>query len=212
LLSALVPLSNCLSFFKCRFLLAALLIITFSNAFSSPSEFLPDSAKGKSPAGTPSDTCLQASAGNLSVLQDSGKAGISKPSGMDTTHFSMGEKESGLSWIWMISAVLIVLSMLVLFLHLLRKFVFRPFSGQVSGGGFQLLQQFHLGPKKSIAVVKIYGRILVLGVTETTITSLCEISDPEKLAEIESQLSATGRLPNTAFRDIYRKFLSRDKS
>jgi len=209
--SALVPLSNCLSLFKCRLWLVVLLI-TFSSAFSSPSEFLPDSAKGKSPAGPPADTSLQASAGNLSVLQDSGKAAVSRSRGIDTLDHSWGEKESILSWIWKISAILIVFSVLVLFLHLLRKFVNRPFRDQVSGGGFQLLQQFHLGPKKSIAVVKIYGRIIILGVTETTITSLGEISDPEKLAEIESQLSATGRLPNTAFRDIYRKFLSRDKS
>ena len=110
-----------------------------------------------------------------------------------------------------ISYTLIVLALLIIFLHFLRKFVQRPISGVSPGEHFRVLQQFHLGPKKSIALVKLFDRLLLLGVTETSITTLSEISDVEEVERLLARLkdSGGGQAPN--FREIYQGLLSRIK-
>ena len=110
-----------------------------------------------------------------------------------------------------ISYTLIVLALLVLFLHFLRKFVQRPISGVPSGEHFRVIQQFHLGPKKSVALVKLFDRLLLLGVTETSITTLSEISDAGEVERLLARLQDTGGGQAQNFREIYQGLLSRIK-
>ena len=111
-----------------------------------------------------------------------------------------------------ISYVLIVIGLLILFLHFLRKIVSRPMGGAASAGEhFQVLQQFHMGPKKSISLVKVYDRILILGVTETTITNLLEIEEEEEVEQILTRLAGSRKEQQASFREIYQGLLSRFK-
>ena len=108
-----------------------------------------------------------------------------------------------------ISMVLIVIGLLVLFLHFLRKFMFRPLGGGMSGGQFRVIRQFHLGSKKSVTLVRFADRLLLLGVTDSSITTLAEIDDPEEVSKIveDTAGSAGGQVGN--FKDIYQNLLSR---
>jgi len=47
----------------------------------------------------------------------------------------------------------------------------------------EVLSNHHLGPKKSIAVVRIMGRTLVLGVTNDSINLISQISQPNEMGE-----------------------------
>jgi len=125
--------------------------------------------------------------------------------------FALKKEDTGFNLLGIFSAILIVFGLLILFLHLLRKFVYRPLGGLTSGKHFQLLQQFHLGPKKTIALVKVYGKLLLLGVTESTITNLLEIQDEEEVADIESRINEARKNEGPNFRELYQGVLSRFK-
>lgn len=110
-----------------------------------------------------------------------------------------------------ISMVLIVLGLLILFLHLLRKFLFRPLSGDTQGEQFRVIRQFHLGPKKSVTLVRFFDRLLLLGITDSNINTLAEIDDPDEIGRILSQASKTNAEQGGGFKEIYQNLLSRGK-
>lgn len=110
-----------------------------------------------------------------------------------------------------ISYVLIVIGLLILFLHFLRKIVNRPMGAASIGEHFQVLQQFHMGPKKTISLVRVYNRLLLLGVTEATITTLLEITEQEEIDQILTRLNDSRKDQQTNFREIYQSLLSRFK-
>ncbi len=110
-----------------------------------------------------------------------------------------------------ISMVMIVIGLLVLFLHLLRKFLLKPLGGGVSGGQFQVIRQFHLGPKKSVTLVRFADRLLLLGVTDSTISTLAEIDDPDEVERIVKETAGASGVQGGGFKDIYHNLLSRGK-
>ena len=110
---------------------------------------------------------------------------------------------------WNIGMVLVVIGLLVLFLHFLRKYLFKPVGGGTPGGQFQVIRQFHLGPKKTVALVRFAGRLLVLGITDSNINTLAEIDDPEEVEKIISDAGSSADSQGGAFRDIYENILSR---
>jgi flagellar protein FliO/FliZ len=54
-------------------------------------------------------------------------------------------------------------------------------------GNLRVVEARPLGPKKTLYLVEIGGRMLVLGATESTINNLAEFSDPEVVAQLRSQ-------------------------
>ena len=68
-----------------------------------------------------------------------------------------------------------------------------------------------MGPKKTISLVKVYNRLLLLGVTETTITTLLEITEEEEVDQILTRISDSRKGQQTNFREIYQNLLSRFK-
>ncbi len=110
-----------------------------------------------------------------------------------------------------VSMVLIVMGLLVLFLHFLRKFLFKPLGGGISGEQFRVIRQFHLGPKKSVTLVRLADRLLLLGVTDSTITTLAEIDDPDEVSRIVEDAAGEGGEQGGGFKNIYQNLLSRGK-
>ncbi|MBN2290107.1 MAG: flagellar biosynthetic protein FliO [Candidatus Glassbacteria bacterium] len=110
---------------------------------------------------------------------------------------------SPIDWVWVFAAIFIVIGLLLLFLYLLRMIIYRP-PGVISGGGqFEILRQFHLGPRKSLCLVKVCDRIFLLGVTETSITRLMEVDDPEEAARLQVRLEASPKGQVRQFREVY---------
>lgn len=140
-----------------------------------------------------------------SILNDLARAGSTQP-----LQLADRKPEKILS-LRNVSYVLIVIGLLILFLHFLRKIVSRPMSAASAGEHFQVLQQFPLGPKKIISLVKIYDRLLFLGVTEATISTLLEITEKGEVDQILTQLDDSRKDQQTNFREIYQSLLSRFK-
>ena len=93
----------------------------------------------------------------------------------------------GVSW-W--STIAYVASLVVVFLfvaglaYYVSKILGGRFGRAMSSGGGRLLENLPLGPGRSACVVELAGRILLLGVTEHTITLLGEVEDA---AEAEAE-------------------------
>jgi flagellar biosynthetic protein FliO len=128
--------------------------------------------------------------------------------------FDFSEKKTAGAgnWVWMFSSILIVIGLLYLFLYLLRRFFHRPGSVLSSGGQFQILQQFHLGPKKYLVMVRVGGRVLLLGVTENSINTLLEISDETEIKDVLAGLNNAVAAKGQNFRDIYQGLIGRFKN
>ncbi|MCE5272859.1 flagellar biosynthetic protein FliO [bacterium] len=137
-------------------------------------------------------------------------AGTSAPRFDFSDEHRIGSGGSG--WVWVFSSILIVIGLLYLFLYLLRRFFQRPGSLGPASGQFQLLQQFHLGPKKQLALVKVCGRVLLLGVTDSSINTLLEISDEAELKNVLASFENAPGAKAQNFREIYQGLLRRNKS
>lgn len=83
-------------------------------------------------------------------------------------------------------------------IYILRRFVYNRPHGR-SGSALKILNISPLIPKKSVCVVKMVDRILVLGLTETAISPLAEIKDPETRNEWEKALELPSSRSSSAF-------------
>ncbi len=149
-----------------------------------------------------------------SAAADSGLAPgiLGRPAAGDTLALSWGKDRlgGGLRWVWNIAAVLIVFALLIVFLQFLRRFSHQSI-GSAGGqdGRFGVLQQYQLGPKRSVAVLKLLDRIYVVGITEAGMTLLSEIKDPQEVARIESLLPRSSAGPGQNFQELYDRLIRR---
>jgi flagellar biosynthetic protein FliO len=65
---------------------------------------------------------------------------------------------------------------------LVRRLV--PSVRRLNGGVIEVLGRNHLAPKQSLALVRVGRRVLLIGVTAERLTTLCQIDEPEELAEL----------------------------
>ena len=133
----------------------------------------------------------------LAAAADTAGAGSGYLSGYDNTD----PKPSQMSW-WSTLAYLISLVAVFAFVVVMAYFASRFLSGrfqrQSSETGGRLMEHLALGPNKSVCVVEIGGRVLLLGVTDHQITLLGEIEDPEEIDRLRRQAVAQP-LDNSAF-------------
>ena len=106
------------------------------------------------------------------------------------------------------SLVLVVLLAFAV-LFFVKKFVYKDFTGfsKKTNLSFKIISQVSLLPKKYIFLVKVFDRILVVGVTDATINVLSEISDKGLIDDIESSFSEKGTTDNTKFLNILKNNL-----
>ena len=71
--------------------------------------------------------------------------------------------------------------------YFVARFVGGHFGKSVSRHGGRLLVSLPLGPKSSAAVVEIAGRTFLLGVTESNVSMLAEITDPREIESLERE-------------------------
>ena len=88
------------------------------------------------------------------------------------------------------SALLLVLGIFMGLFYLLRRFLKRD----VTGPGqkiIRIIDRSYIGVKKSVTLVEVPGKILVLGVTSDRISLLTHIEDPDSIEQIKES-SASG--------------------
>ena len=88
-------------------------------------------------------------------------------------------KPSQMSW-W--STLAYVISLVVVFAFVV---VMAYFASKFLGG--RMLEHLPLGPHKSVCVVELAGKILMLGVTDQQVTLLGEVTDPEEIERLRRQ-------------------------
>ena len=109
--------------------------------------------------------------------------------GYDT---EVAPKPAAVSW-WSTLAYLVslvaVFALVVGLAYFTAKFVGSRFNARSSGGG-RVLENLPLGPNRSVCVIKIAGRVFLLGVTEHNITLLSEITDDEAIEDLQENAPA----------------------
>jgi len=65
---------------------------------------------------------------------------------------------------------------------LVRRLV--PSMRTMNGPGLEVLGRHHLAPKQSLALVRIGRRVLLVGVSADRLNTLCEIDEPQEVAEL----------------------------
>jgi len=107
----------------------------------------------------------------------------------------------------MLTALGIVLGGLLLIFYFMKRFLARD-SGNSSGQLIQVIASQYIGVKKSIALVKIPGAILVIGVTNDNIAMLTKIEDQANIEAIQQEASGM----SSSFSDHLQRLTARFKS
>ncbi|MCH8124653.1 flagellar biosynthetic protein FliO [candidate division KSB1 bacterium] len=84
-----------------------------------------------------------------------------------------------------------IILLIYFILYLLKRFVYKN-PAQHSNNAFEILSITPLIPKKSICVIKMVDRILVLGLTENAISPITQIDNPDQRREWEAAFKNSG--------------------
>lgn len=88
------------------------------------------------------------------------------------------------------STLLLVLGIFMGSFYLLRRMVKRD--GGIRGRSvIRMIDRSYIGVKKSVALVEVPGKILVLGITDQRISLLAQIEDPVRIKELR-ETNVTG--------------------
>lgn len=86
--------------------------------------------------------------------------------------------------LYVIGWLVVVVVLLVFALWVLKKVLKLKGGPVISGGSIQILEIKHLDQKKSIALVKVLDRVLVVGCTDSSLSGLGELS-PEEIGRLK---------------------------
>ena len=78
----------------------------------------------------------------------------------------------------MVSALVIVIAVVYLGLYLLKKTMGKKYAGS-SQGALEVLQTAYVGPHKSLSLVRVADRSVLVGVTESQISAITELTAEE---------------------------------
>ncbi len=97
----------------------------------------------------------------------------------------MGSVDIFTSIIKMISALAVVLGLMIAAAYVLKKVFQRTGAGGAADEGMiRIVSSRYLGPKSSVMVMDILGRIVVVGISGGQMTLLTTISDPEAVERV----------------------------
>jgi len=88
-------------------------------------------------------------------------------------------------------ALCVVLALVVALALVLKRLTYRM--RQVGGGTIAVMSQVPLGPTQFLTVVDIAGEVVVLGVTEHTVTALSTIEDAAAVEQLREDSSSYGK-------------------
>ncbi len=91
-----------------------------------------------------------------------------------------------LAFIRLFIALIVILGLIYAAVYLMRRFWSRQITQPSTSNLFSILGVLHLSPKKTIYMIGMPGRILILGVSENRIEMLSEITDQEEIELIKS--------------------------
>ena len=101
----------------------------------------------------------------------------------DSTGFLSDSTRTSVNLFFQVLSVIgwlaVVLVLLVFALWVLKKVMKLKGGTGIGGGAIQILEIRHLDQKKSIALVKVFDRVLIVGCTDSSLSGLGELSAEE---------------------------------
>ncbi len=108
---------------------------------------------------------------------------------------------------------LLIIALIFATVFLLKRFVYNRKSISGPGKAIQVVNSTYVGSKKSLMLVEIAGRMLVISVTDTTMNLITELKK-EELEQYENRFDSEKSDPTeigSQFGDIFSKLLKRPK-
>jgi flagellar biogenesis protein FliO len=105
-----------------------------------------------------------------------------------------------------IFSLLAVLALMASIVFVLKKYVYKGQAPNASVVGVDVLGYRMLAPKRSVHVIKVLNKIIVVGVTEGGMTSLGEIDDEVLLREIGERMEDRAKTQHN-FSDYVEKYM-----
>lgn len=102
------------------------------------------------------------------------------------------------SFLNMIFALAVILGLLLGAVYLLKKFLPNAAPGLVDNSIINVVASRYLGPKSSVMIVEILGKVVVIGVSADKLSYLTEISGEEALAKLKDIKEQNKSLPSFA--------------
>ncbi len=108
---------------------------------------------------------------------------------------------------------LLIVALIFATVFLLKRFVYNRKSISGPGKAIQVISSTYVGPKKSLMLVEVAGRMLVISVTDTTMNLIAELKK-EELEQYGNRPDSENSDPTeigSQFGDIFSKLLKRPK-
>lgn len=115
-------------------------------------------------------------------------------------------QSSGWSMAAYLLSLLVVFAFVAFLAYFASKFIGKKFSVAQVGKVSKVLDSMSLGPNRSLYVVEIAGKVLLLGVTEQNITLLEEITDELEIVKLRNEAGAHAQNPD--FQQVFAKQLT----
>lgn len=103
-------------------------------------------------------------------------------------------------------SLLAVVGLMVGIVLMLKKYVYKGQRRNTALVSIEVLGQTMLSPKRSVHVLKVMHKVIVVGVTEGGMTALGEINDEGSLAEIDGRIAEHTATP-TSFADYVQRYM-----
>jgi len=103
-------------------------------------------------------------------------------------------------------SLLFIIALMLGLAWVVKKFLFGGKIPGASGNGVEVIAHVPLQPKRSIFIVRVPGKILVVGSAENGLTSLGELSDQPAIEQFDA-FALGAQKPSQRFADIFKKFL-----
>jgi len=113
------------------------------------------------------------------------------------------------SFFSMIFALAVILGLLLGVVYLLKRFLPNTTSGLVDNSIIQVISARYIGPKSSIMIVEILGKVVVIGVSSDKLSYITEISGEEAMEKLKLIKAQSGTIPSLGDYMIKNKALSR---
>jgi flagellar protein FliO/FliZ len=107
-----------------------------------------------------------------------------------------------------VSALAVTVGVMIMIAYLFKKIMNRG-RGSVSGEWMRILSSQYLAPKSSIMLVDVLGRIMVISISNGTVSLLTEIMDPEALEHLKDVRAQRDR--GTSFSHYLKGYLKRSR-
>lgn len=112
----------------------------------------------------------------------------------------------------MLGALIVVLILMYVTFMLLKRFSAGRMAGAKGKRSLEVLEATHLAPKKSVALVRVGERAVMVGVTDHQITLLSKLTSEETELLIEKRQNETAQPPFVdLFQAAFKKFTDRSK-